>query len=110
MPKLMQYTKGSIVYFEGDKDERVFILQKGIAVSTTTDIETKEPITEQIKNGEFFGAKSALGHFPREETVTVLTDATCVALSVPEFETMFGGNKGVMMKMLIKAWRGLVPG
>ena len=100
MPKLMQYTKGSIVYFEGDKDERVFILQKGIAVSTTTDIETKEPITEQIKNGEFFGAKSALGHFPREETVTVLTDATCVALSVPEFETMFGGNKGVMMKML----------
>lgn len=100
MPKLMQYTKGSIVYFENDKDERIFILQKGIAISTTTDIETKEPITEQIKNGEFFGVKSSLGHFPREETVTVLTDSTCVALTVPEFESMFGGNKGVMMKML----------
>lgn len=100
MPKLMQYTKGSIVYFEGDKDERIFILQKGHAVSTTTDIETKDAITEQIKNGEFFGVKSALGHFPREETVTVLADSTCVSLTVPEFESMFGGNKGVMMKML----------
>ena len=100
MPKVMQYTKGSIVYFEGDKDDRIFILQKGHAVSTTTDIETKEPITEQIKNGEFFGVKSALGHFPREETVTVLTDTLCVSLSVPEFEAMFGGNKAVMMKML----------
>lgn len=100
MPKLMQYTKGSIVYFEGDKDERIFILQKGHAVSTTSDIETKDAITEQIKNGEFFGVKSALGHFPREETVTVLADSTCVSLTVPEFESMFGGNKGVMMKML----------
>ncbi|MBQ7159965.1 MAG: Crp/Fnr family transcriptional regulator [Treponema sp.] len=100
MPKLMQYSKGSIVYFEGDKDERIFILQKGLAVSTTTDIESKEPLTEQIKNGEFFGVKSSLGHFPREETVTVLSDSTCVALTVPEFESMFGSNKGVIMKML----------
>src|SRR5574344_406159 len=100
MPKAMQYTKGSIVYFSGDKDERIFILQKGILVLTSIDIESNQPVTEQVKSGEFFGVKSALGHFPREETATVLTDSTCIVLTVQEFEQIFSGNKPVMMKML----------
>jgi CRP-like cAMP-binding protein len=100
MPKAMQYTKGSIVYFSGDKDERIFILQKGILVLTSTDIETKLPVTEQVKSGEFFGVKSALGHFPREETATALTDSVAVVLTVQEFEQIFSGNSQVIMKML----------
>lgn len=100
MPKAVSYTKGSVIYFEGDKDERVFILQKGNAVATTEDVETKLPVTEQIKNGEFFGVKSALGHFPREETVTTLEDTICISLTIQEFEKIFGSNKQVIMKML----------
>ncbi|WP_315329661.1 Crp/Fnr family transcriptional regulator [Treponema socranskii] len=100
MPKAMQYTKGSIVYFEGDKDERIFILQKGILVLTTTDVETHQPVTEQVKNGEFFGVKSALGRFPREETATALTDCVSIALTIQEFEQIFSSNKEIIMKML----------
>jgi len=100
MPKAMQYTKGSIVYFEGDKDERIFILQKGILVLTTTDVETHQPVTEQVKNGEFFGVKSALGRFPREETATALTDCVTIALTIQEFEQIFSSNKEIIMKML----------
>jgi CRP/FNR family transcriptional regulator, cyclic AMP receptor protein len=100
MPKAMQYTKGSIIYFSGDKDERIFILQKGVLILTSIDIETKHPVTEQVKNGEFFGVKSALGHFTREETATVLTDSTAVVLTVQEFEQIFSSNKQVIMKML----------
>ncbi len=96
----MSYTKGSIIYFAGDRDERVFILQKGCVVITSTDIETNLPVTEQIKTGEFFGVKSALGHFPREETATVLTDSTCLSLTVQEFESIFSSNKALIMKML----------
>ena len=96
----MQYTKGSIVYFEGDKDERIFILQKGILVLTTTDVETHQPVTEQVKNGEFFGVKSALGRFPREETATALTDCVTIALTTQEFEQIFSSNKQIIMKML----------
>lgn len=100
MPKAMQYTKGSIIYFEGDKDERIFILQKGILVLTTTDVETHQPNTEQVKSGEFFGVKSALGRFPREETATALTDCVAIALNAQEFENIFSSNKQVIMKML----------
>lgn len=100
MPRVMQYTKGSIIYFAGDKDERIFILQNGSVILTSLDIETEKPITEQVKNGEFFGVKSSLGHFPREETATVLTDSVAIALTGQEFEHLFSSNKQVIMKML----------
>ena len=100
MPKVMQYNKGSIIYFAVDRDDRVFILQKGCVIISTTDIETNLPVTEQIKNGEFFGVKSALGHFPREETATVLIDSVCLSLTVQEFETIFSSNKTLILKML----------
>ncbi|MBQ0052004.1 MAG: Crp/Fnr family transcriptional regulator [Treponema sp.] len=100
MPKAMNYTKGSIIYFAGDTDDRVFILSKGNVVVTSDDVETKLPVTEQIKNGEFFGVKSALGHFPREETATALSDSVCVAMTVQEFEKLVSSNKAIIMKML----------
>ena len=100
MPKVVSYTKGSIIYFEGDKDERIFILQKGTLILSSKDIESDATITEQIKTGEFFGVKSALGHFPREETATVLTDTTVISMGVTEFEQIFSKNEQVILKML----------
>ena len=100
MPKAMQYTKGSIIYFSGDRDDRIFILQQGLIVLTSTDIETGSPQTEHVKRGEFFGVKSALGHFPREETATVIADSIAIILTVAEFEKTFSENKAVIMKML----------
>ncbi|MCQ2611679.1 MAG: cyclic nucleotide-binding domain-containing protein [Treponema sp.] len=100
MPKAVQYAKGSIIYFAGDTDERIYILQKGLVVLTSTDIESGSPVTEQVKNGEFFGVKSALGHFPREETATVLAETLAVSMTVQEFEQIFSSNKAVILKML----------
>lgn len=100
MPKAMQYSKGSVVYFEGDKDDRIFILQKGNIVLSSIDIETGKEIAESVREGEFFGVKSALGHFPREETVRVLTDSHTIAMTVAEFEKLFSSNKAIISKML----------
>ena len=100
MPKAISYTKGSIIYFEGDIDDRVFILQKGHANITTTDVETRMQTSEQIHQGEFFGVKSAIGHFPREETVMTLDEVSCISMSSQEFETVFSNNKPLIMKML----------
>lgn len=100
MPKVIQYTKGSIAYFEGDQDDRIFILQKGLIILTSIDQETGHTSTEQVKPGEFFGVKSALGHFPREETATILAESTVVCLSIQEFEKLFSENKQLIMKML----------
>ena len=100
MPKAMQYTKGSIIYFEGDHDDRIFIMQSGSVLLTSTDIESGQPVAEQVKSGEFFGVKSAFGHFSREETATALVPTVAVALTVQEFEILFSNNKQLIMKML----------
>lgn len=100
MPKAMQYTKGSIIYFEGDRDDRIFIMQSGSVLLSSTDIESGLPTADQVKSGEFFGVKSALGHFGREETATALVPTVAVALSVQEFENLFSNNKQLIMKML----------
>lgn len=100
MPKAMQFSKGSLVYFEGDKDERIFILQKGSMVVYTIDIETGAEVNEPIKQGEFFGVKSALGHFPREESVRVLEPSIAIAMTIQEFENLFSNNRELILKML----------
>ena len=96
----MQYTKGSIIYFEGDHDERIFIMQQGSVLLSSTDIESGQPVAEQVKSGEFFGVKSALGHFGREETATALVPTVAVSLTIQEFEILFSNNKQLIMKML----------
>ena len=100
MPKAMQYTKGSVIYFEGDHEDRIFIMQQGSVLLTSTDIESGLPVAEQVKSGEFFGVKSAFGHFGREETATALVPTIAVTLTVQEFEHLFSNNKQLIMKML----------
>ena len=100
MPKAMQYTKDSIIYFVNDLEDRVFIMQSGTVMLTSTDIETGNPVSEQVKSGEFFGVKSALGHFPREETATAIEPTVAISLTIQEFEVLFSNNKPLIMKML----------
>ena len=100
MPKAVQFKPNSVIYFAGDVDERVFLLQKGRIALTSTDIETGKQVTEYIREGEFFGVKSALGHFPREESVMVISDALVLAFSTPEFESFAQSNTRIIMKML----------
>jgi len=94
------YKAGSIIYFEGDKAETVFVLQTGIVLLTYLSAEGAGEVRENIKSGEFFGVKSALGRFPREETATVLADATTMVMTVAEFEQLVLQNHKLVMKML----------
>ncbi len=100
MPKTVSYAKGSIIYFEGDKDDRIFILQNGSLTLSETDIQTGEEKREQLRAGEFFGVKSALSRNPRIETVRCASDVQVVQLTVNEFEKIFSQNQAVMKKML----------
>ncbi|MFW5642903.1 MAG: Crp/Fnr family transcriptional regulator, partial [Alkalispirochaeta sp.] len=88
MPKPVRFKANSVVYFSGDVDDRIYILKSGRIVLRSRDIETGQELTDLIQTGEFFGVKSALGHFPREEDAMVLSDADVVQFTVPEFESL----------------------
>ena len=87
-PKAMQYKANSIIFFKGDISDKIFILKSGQVSLNYTDIETGQEIHDLIKTGEFFGVRSALGRYAREETAQVLADSVAVAFSVPEFEKL----------------------
>ena len=100
MPKAMRYTTDSIIYFGGNIDYRIFILQSGVVNLSSIDIETGNEINEKVKDGEFFGVKSALGKFPREETARAVCPSVVIGLTVQEFENIFINNKELILKML----------
>ena len=100
MPKAIQYRANSVIYFKGDASERIFILNSGKVGLNSIDIETAQEVHDTVKTGEFFGMKSALGRYPREETAVVLLEAQVMAFTVPEFEALAMKNTRMITKML----------
>lgn len=100
MPKAAVYRANSVIYFQGDVSDKIYILQSGRVSCNYTDIETGKDVHEMIQTGEFFGVKSALGKYPREENALVMADAQVLVFSVPEFEVFAQANTRIIMKML----------
>jgi CRP-like cAMP-binding protein len=94
------YKSGSIIYFENDRSEYIYILKSGRVLLTYTKIDTGEEVKEEVRQGEFFGVKSALGKYPREETAQTIGETTVLVLNMGDFERMILRNVNVVRKML----------
>ena len=94
------YKSGSIIYFENDKSEYIYILKSGRVILTYNKIDTGDEIKEEVRQGEFFGVKSALGKYPREETAQTIGDTIILVLTMADFERMILRNVNVVKKML----------
>jgi TolA-binding protein len=101
MPKVGNYRANSVIYFQGDViSDKIYVLQRGKVSLNYTDIESSKDVREVIQTGEFFGVKSALGKYPREENAVVLSDSQVLIFSVPEFEVFAQKQTRIIMKML----------
>jgi CRP-like cAMP-binding protein len=100
MPKPLQYRAGSLIYFQGDEADKVFLLQTGKVHLVYQDIETGEDVHDLVQPGEFFGVKSALGRYPREENAVTMQDTAIMSFTIPEFEALAMSNTRIIMKML----------
>ncbi len=94
------YKSGSIIYFEGDKSEYIYILKSGKVFLTTIKLDTGEEYKEEVRQGEFFGVKSALGKYPREDTAQTMGNTTVLVLTPADFERLVLKNASVVKKML----------
>lgn len=99
-PRMINYKPDSIIYFNGDKSASVFLLKQGKVVLEYNDIQTGEELKDPINAGEFFGVKSGLIKFPREETAKVVMNSTVIEFSSTEFEALISKNPTIMLKML----------
>lgn len=100
MPITRNYSAGSIVYFAGDVGEDIYVMQKGRISLISTSLDQKDDIKEDVRKGEFFGVKSALGRYPREETAQVLADSQVLVFKLAEFEQFAQKNTRIVLQML----------
>jgi TolA-binding protein len=100
MPKPAQFRSGSLIYFKGDPADKIYILQSGKVSLVYQDIETGVDVKDSVQPGEFFGVKSALGRYTREENAVALADTNVMIFTVPEFEAVAMANSRIILKML----------
>ena len=99
-PRQILFKPNSVVYFKGDKADNVYVLKSGRIILSYTDIETGEERKEGLQKGEFFGVKSCLGRYLREEDAIVSAESIVLQLALPEFEKLVTGNIKILLKML----------
>lgn len=99
-PVPRKYSAGSIIYFENDVGDEIYVLQKGRVMLNSTSLESGEDVKEEVRRGEFFGVKSAVGHYPREETAQVLTETLILVFKVNDFEALCLKNARIVIQML----------
>ncbi len=99
-PRIKNFKAGSIIYFEGDKADSVFLLKQGKINLIYDNVQVGEKTTDQILAGEFFGVKSGLIRLPREETAKVTSNSVVFEFSAIEFETLIMKNTNIILKML----------
>lgn len=97
---LRNYKAGSIIYFVGDVGDNIYVLKSGAVSLIYHSIETREEVRETIKNGEFFGVKSALAKRPREETALVIQPSQVLVLTTSEFEQILTKNVQIITNFL----------
>ena len=94
------YKAGSIIYFERDRGDNVYVLQQGMIRLISSALDSKEEIHENVKQGEFFGVKSSLGRYPREETAQVLADSVVLVFDMRAFEELCLKNVRLVLQLL----------
>ncbi len=99
MPTIKEYTKGAIIYFEGDKSNYIYLLQSGQVILIYNSLDGTKEEKYLVKVGEFFGVKSALGKYPREETAQVIGSARVLILTQEEFQQLALKNTRLVLQM-----------
>ena len=94
------YKSGSIIYFLGDKSEHIYVLKSGRIILSSTRLDSGAEVKEDVRLGEFFGVKSALGKYPREETAQTIGETVVLLFQLADFERLILRNVSVVRKML----------
>ncbi|MCH5149231.1 MAG: Crp/Fnr family transcriptional regulator [Spirochaetales bacterium] len=98
--RIINYPPNAIIYFNGDKANSVYLIKEGQIRLEYFDIENGSLIKDTLNTGDFFGVKSGLIHFPREEDAKVIKKSQIIEFSTDDFEQLIVKNTNIILKML----------
>lgn len=95
------FSKGTILFREGDPGKDMFIIQSG-KVQVKKNVGGEEKVLAELASGEFFGEMALLEGLNRSATVEVTEDSRILVISPDTFQGLLKSNVEIALKMLKK--------
>ncbi len=102
-----QYAKGSVILFENDPGDTLFVVRQGRVKVVLVGEDGREVILGVLGPGEYFGELSLIDEQPRSAHVIAMDDAVLLALRSDDVRRRVEASPAVAWAMLVELSRRL---
>lgn len=95
-----EYKKGQVIFFQGDKADKLYIIKKGKIKIYKTTKEGKEQILYLLSEGETIGELSLLKKGEFDFSAEALEDVSLCTLTKQDFDNLVINTPGIVLKIL----------
>jgi len=95
-----QYPKNSILVYEGEEPDALYIIVSGKAKVYVSDEDGKELVLDSLGPGEFFGELALIDGAPRSATVMTTDKSTLLKINQKDFSSYLQNTPGVALNVL----------
>jgi len=97
---ILNFSKGDLIYKEGARSNKIYLIQKGVVKSYKMNGNGKELITALYKADDFLGFTSFAKSIIYQESVMAVEDVQVAEISKKELKEIIGNNKEVSVEIL----------
>jgi DNA-binding response OmpR family regulator len=98
--ELSNYAKGEIIYQEGDRANKIFLILKGLIKTHKMDQNGKELITAIQKPDDFIGFTSFVDNNTYEESATVVEDVELAVIYKNALKELLAGSSNLSLELM----------
>jgi len=98
---LTHFTKGSVLFREGEDGDEMYIVQSA-RVAIKKKVKDGDTVLATLEKGDFFGEMAILERLPRSATAEVVEEGDLIVISSEVFGDMIKANPEIAIRMLRK--------
>ena len=98
--ELASFKQGEIIYQEGVRSNKIYLILKGLVKCYSMDSDGKELITSLNKADDFLGFTSFLNNVPYQESATALEAVELAGISKDNLKNLLGENKNISLELM----------
>ncbi len=94
------YSKGEIIYEEGNNSNYIYLIRKGVVKNFKFDNDGKELTTNLYQEDELFGYTSFTQNIPYQESATAIKNTELVGVSKQELKDVLDNNHKITLELI----------
>tara|TARA_R110002126_G_scaffold66523_1_gene169094 strand:+ start:313 stop:1365 length:1053 start_codon:yes stop_codon:yes gene_type:complete len=98
--ELASFEQGEIIYQEGVRSNKIYLILKGLVKCYSMDSDGKELITSLNKADDFLGFTSFLNNVPYQESATALEAVELAGISKDNLKEILGENNNISLELM----------